>query len=62
MPDRSRSRPEPSRRVLALACCLGLLAAGGFAQAQRGLIQRGEAPDLFLLYTGDVIGYLGPCG
>jgi hypothetical protein len=27
-----------------------------------GLIIPGDAPDLFLLYTGDVIGYLDPCG
>ena len=26
------------------------------------LIEGGEAPDLFLVYTGDVIGYLDPCG
>jgi hypothetical protein len=26
------------------------------------LIRGGEPPELFLLYTGDVIGYLGPCG
>lgn len=29
---------------------------------RRSLIAAGEAPDLFLLYTGDVIGYLDPCG
>jgi hypothetical protein len=26
------------------------------------LIVSGREPDLFLLYTGDVIGYLDPCG
>ena len=26
------------------------------------LIPVGPPPDLFLLYTGDVIGYLDPCG
>jgi hypothetical protein len=26
------------------------------------LIDGGERPDLFLMYTGDVIGYLDPCG
>jgi len=26
------------------------------------LIPGGAPPDLFLLYTGDVIGYLDPCG
>jgi len=29
---------------------------------RRALIASGEAPDLFLLHTGDVIGYLDPCG
>jgi len=32
------------------------------ASARRSLIAAGETPDLFLLYTGDVIGYLDPCG
>jgi hypothetical protein len=34
-------------------------------EAQEGpsaLIQTGERPDFFLLYTGDVIGYVEPCG
>jgi hypothetical protein len=26
------------------------------------LVAPGEAPDVTLLYTGDVIGYLDPCG
>ncbi len=29
---------------------------------RRSLIASGETPDLFLIYTGDVIGYLDPCG
>ena len=29
---------------------------------RRALIASGETPDLFLIYTGDVIGYLDPCG
>ena len=37
----------------------GAEAAG---QAQRALIAAGDAPDLFLLYTGDVIGYVDSCG
>ena len=32
------------------------------AESRRALIAPGESPDLFLLYTGDVIGYLDPCG
>jgi hypothetical protein len=33
------------------------------AQTTRdALIDGGPAPDLVMFYTGDVIGYLGPCG
>ena len=32
------------------------------AQAKVPHIAGGESPDLFLLYSGDVIGYLDPCG
>ncbi len=32
------------------------------AAPRRSLIASGETPDLFLIYTGDVIGYLDPCG
>jgi len=32
------------------------------AESRRALIDAGESPGLFLLYTGDVIGYLDPCG
>jgi hypothetical protein len=28
----------------------------------KGLIEGGPPPDLFVLYTGDVIGHIGPCG
>jgi len=37
-------------------------ARGGAAGMGRALIASGDLPDLFLLYTGDVIGYLDPCG
>jgi hypothetical protein len=49
---------------LLLALCLGLLPAiPGFAQgAAGGLVPDGDPPDLFLLYTGDVIGFIDPCG
>ena len=30
--------------------------------ARTGTITDGPAPDLFLLYTGDVIGHIEPCG
>jgi len=32
------------------------------APQRTSLIASGDVPDLFLLYTGDVIGYLDPCG
>jgi hypothetical protein len=32
------------------------------ARARSALVASGDVPDLFLLYTGDVIGYLDPCG
>jgi hypothetical protein len=42
-----------------------LLLAVGTSSAQRagGLIPRGSVePDAALLYTGDVIGFIDPCG
>lgn len=49
---------------LALAAVLIALALapGPAAESEEPLIADGPAPDLILLYTGDVIGYLGPCG
>lgn len=45
------------------------LGASGVAPAQepppsppQPLILPGEPPDLLLFYTGDVLGYLTPCG
>ena len=32
------------------------------AVAQQGLVPGGETPDLALVFTGDVIGYIEPCG
>jgi hypothetical protein len=29
---------------------------------RRAIVVDGETPDLMLLYTGDVIGYIDPCG
>jgi hypothetical protein len=31
-------------------------------QPRTALVASGDTPDLFLLYTGGVIGYLDPCG
>ena len=59
-------RPQPAVRLLAgiaLAACLAALTAPVRAQqASQGHIDGGDSPSLFLLYTGDVIGYLDPCG
>jgi hypothetical protein len=52
-------------RLGAAALLLGSLWLSGRIPAQEAtgaLIAGGERPDLFLLYTGDVIGYLEPCG
>lgn len=56
------------RRTL-LGCALGALVLGAPLQAQQqaaapnaGLIRPGEAPQLELIFTGDVIGYIDPCG
>jgi hypothetical protein len=47
-----------------LAVALLVLAGGPVLPAadRDTLIADGPAPDLILLYTGDVIGYVGPCG
>ena len=59
-------RPALAGRLLAcaaLAISVALLAPADRAQPAPGaLISQGKSPDLFLLYTGDVIGYLDPCG
>jgi hypothetical protein len=41
---------------------LALLWASGARGGSSGLVVGGPPPNLFLLYTGDVIGYLDPCG
>jgi hypothetical protein len=45
-----------------VAACF--LPAATLAQAEKndGLILDTEPPGLFLLYSGDVIGYIEPCG
>ena len=59
-------RPYRATRLVftalaAAAACL--LPSAGLAQAENsGLILDTEPPGLFLLYSGDVIGYIEPCG
>jgi len=71
----SKGRLTRTARVL-LGCAIAAVACGTSwsqtaegaaepvptADSRRALIATGESPDLFLLYTGDVIGYLDPCG
>ena len=47
-----------------LAVAFAAIAFGGAAAQQQagGLIKPGSDPGLHLIYTGDVIGYLEPCG
>jgi len=43
----------------AILAILGLVAA---AAAEAPLVPPGDTPDLTLLYTGGVVGYIEPCG
>lgn len=48
-----------------LATAVALLAAaavGHNAEASSGLIPDGATPTVDILYTGDVIGFVDPCG
>ena len=55
---------ESARRYGVTAGLVLLLLATTTVAAQQdgGLIKPGDAPELEVLYTGDVIGYLDPCG
>ena len=48
--------------ALLAAVALWLSARLSAQEQAAGLVTGGEKPDLFLLYTGDVIGYVEPCG
>ena len=41
---------------------VGLQVATGPQAQSGGLVRGGAPPDMILLYTGDVIGYVDPCG
>jgi len=57
----TRARASAAGLVLGLgAAALAWMPAG--AQARRALIAGGDSPGLFLIHTGEVIGYLDPCG
>jgi hypothetical protein len=55
--DRFRFLPFLPLGAAALVASAGLL-----AQAPADLVPEGPRPDLFLVSTGDVVGYLEPCG
>jgi hypothetical protein len=40
----------------------GALVAVGQGRSPEELVSQGDSPDAVLMYTGDVIGYLEPCG
>ena len=48
--------------TILLALLLLAVAPARSATSGERLIAEGPPPDLILLYSGDVIGYLGPCG
>ena len=48
---------EWTRRVV-----LGLVAVCGMTVHAAGLIPPSAAPDVALVFTGDVIGFIDPCG
>lgn len=57
--------------LLVAAACMVLLAYGQGTEEPMGksfhppggaLISPGKAPDLILMYTGDVLGFVDPCG
>jgi len=48
--------------VVATVALAAAFAPVGAQQAGQGLVAAGPSPDLFLCSTGDVIGYLDPCG
>lgn len=49
--------------VLASIASPGLRAQSDAEVAERPpILMNGQSPDLMAFYTGDVIGYLAPCG
>jgi hypothetical protein len=54
-------------RLLLAAATLGIVlaflpTAAAQAPTGEGLVTDGSRPDVVVMYTGDVIGYLTPCG
>lgn len=47
---------------VAAALALGIGLSPGVSGENADLVAGGVAPEMFLVYTGDVIGHLDPCG
>ena len=45
-----------------VAAFMVLACAPAFAQGGSGLVPGGAPPDVALVFTGDTIGYIEPCG
>jgi hypothetical protein len=48
-------------KVLAVAGAVASVLSGVWAE-DPALVSDGSRPELFLIYTGDVIGHVEPCG
>ena len=57
---RARSRTHVGMALVFAWVLAGFVPAA--AQTSTSLIESGNPADVTLLYTGDVIGYLDPCG
>ncbi len=61
--DTARIRTWRRISVLAgIALAASVTAAAQESEAEQALVASGERPDLILMHTGDVIGYLEDCG
>ena len=59
---RRRASGAPALALAIVLAGVACLVGSTPATAQGGLVADGEAPDFFMLFTGDVIGYIDPCG
>jgi hypothetical protein len=55
-------RFAPHKPALAPAVTVLVLAAAILPLSNGAVVPRGGAPDLVVLFTGDVQGYVEPCG